>query len=56
MQPGESVKSDELLCEIESDKATTEVTSPVSGVVEACDVEEKKGSLTDLLAGMLYRH
>ena len=39
-QPGESVKRDEPLYEMETDKAVTEVESPYTGVVQAWTVEE----------------
>ncbi|MEC8554882.1 MAG: 2-oxo acid dehydrogenase subunit E2 [Planctomycetota bacterium] len=39
-QPGESVKRDEPLYEMETDKAVTEVESPHTGVVQAWTVEE----------------
>ncbi|CAD7960440.1 unnamed protein product [Amoebophrya sp. A120] len=41
-QIGDSVKADELICEVESDKATIEITSPVDGVVKEYFVEENK--------------
>ncbi|CAD7964294.1 unnamed protein product [Amoebophrya sp. A25] len=41
-QVGESVKADELICEIESDKATIEITSPVAGVIKEYLVPQGK--------------
>lgn len=39
-KPGDSVKLDEALVEVDSDKATAELPSPVAGVVEALLVAE----------------
>ncbi|AIL65301.1 Dihydrolipoyllysine-residue succinyltransferase component of 2-oxoglutarate dehydrogenase complex [Rickettsiales bacterium Ac37b] len=38
--PGDAVKADELLVELETDKITMEVNAPVSGVLEALKVQE----------------
>merc|ERR1719161_657910 len=39
---GDAVETDELIAEIESDKANIEVTSPIDGVIEEFFVEEGK--------------
>jgi pyruvate/2-oxoglutarate dehydrogenase complex dihydrolipoamide acyltransferase (E2) component len=39
---GDEVETDELIAEIESDKANIEVTSPIDGVIEEIFVEEGK--------------
>jgi 2-oxoglutarate dehydrogenase E2 component (dihydrolipoamide succinyltransferase) len=33
-QPGETIKADEILVELETDKVNLEVNAPVSGVVQ----------------------
>ncbi|NDV99813.1 2-oxoglutarate dehydrogenase complex dihydrolipoyllysine-residue succinyltransferase [Salipiger sp. PrR002] len=40
-KPGDSVAVDEMLCELETDKVTVEVPSPVAGVLE--DIVAKEG-------------
>ena len=32
-QPGDSINIDEMLCELETDKVTVEVPSPVAGIM-----------------------
>jgi 2-oxoglutarate dehydrogenase E2 component (dihydrolipoamide succinyltransferase) len=39
-QPGDAVKADEPLCELETDKVTIEVPSPAAGVLKAHAVKE----------------
>jgi 2-oxoglutarate dehydrogenase E2 component (dihydrolipoamide succinyltransferase) len=39
-QPGDAVEVDESLCELETDKVTVEVPSPVAGVLESIAVPE----------------
>merc|ERR1719421_1135861 len=39
---GDAVETDELIAEIESDKANIEVTSPIDGTIEEFFVEEGK--------------
>jgi pyruvate/2-oxoglutarate dehydrogenase complex dihydrolipoamide acyltransferase (E2) component len=41
-KPGDTVVADELVAEVESDKATIEINAPVAGVIEEYFVEEKK--------------
>ena len=40
-KPGDAVAVDEMLCELETDKVTVEVPSPVEGVLE--DIVAKEG-------------
>ncbi len=37
---GDEVKEDDVLCEVQNDKALVEIPSPVEGVVKSLDVEE----------------
>ncbi|MCI4660579.1 MAG: 2-oxoglutarate dehydrogenase complex dihydrolipoyllysine-residue succinyltransferase [Neomegalonema sp.] len=45
-QPGEAVAVDEMLCELETDKVTVEVPSPVAGVLE--EIVAKEGETVEL--------
>src|SRR5690625_103804 len=40
VQPGDAVKEDDIIVEIQNDKAVVEVPSPVTGTVKSLDVEE----------------
>ncbi|QBK25487.1 dihydrolipoamide acetyltransferase family protein [Ureibacillus thermophilus] len=42
VKPGDEVKEDDILCEIQNDKAVVEIPSPVDGKVEEILVEEGK--------------
>ena len=48
---GDRVAKDDILCEIETDKATTEVTSALDGVlVEIVAEEGEEGEITKTIA------
>ncbi len=47
-KPGESVNVDEMLCELETDKVTVEVPSPVSGVLK--EISSPEGTTVGLNA------
>ena len=44
--PGEHVSTDEMLCELETDKVTVEVPSPVSGILK--EISAPEGSTVEL--------
>ena len=46
--PGESIRTDEMLCELETDKVTVEVPSPVSGILK--EISAPEGSTVGLNA------
>ncbi|MEO1292629.1 MAG: 2-oxoglutarate dehydrogenase complex dihydrolipoyllysine-residue succinyltransferase [Pseudomonadota bacterium] len=45
-QPGEAVAADEMLCELETDKVTVEVPSPIAGTLE--EIFAKEGDTVEL--------
>ena len=40
VKPGDKVEEDDILCEVQNDKAVVEIPSPVAGTVEEILVEE----------------
>ena len=52
-QPGESVKADEPLVELETDKVSMEVPSPGDGVLESIEAKEGETVGIDALLGQL---
>ena len=40
VKPGDKVQEDDVLCEVQNDKAVVEIPSPVEGTVEEVHVEE----------------
>ena len=42
VKPGDQVKEDDILAEVQNDKAVVEIPSPVEGTVEEILVEEGK--------------
>src|SRR3954469_4580452 len=40
VKPGDKVQEDDVLCEVQNDKAVVEIPSPVEGTVEEIKVEE----------------
>jgi pyruvate dehydrogenase E2 component (dihydrolipoamide acetyltransferase) len=40
VKPGDTVKEDDVLCEVQNDKAVVEIPSPVSGTVEQILIPE----------------
>ncbi len=40
LKPGDKVQEDDILCEVQNDKAVVEIPSPVEGTVEEILVEE----------------
>lgn len=40
VKPGDSINEDDVICEVQNDKAVVEVPSPVTGTVKELKVEE----------------
>src|SRR3954447_5148742 len=40
VKPGDKVQEDDILCEVQNDKAVVEIPSPVEGTVEEIFIEE----------------
>jgi len=51
--PGDSVQVDESLCELETDKVTVEVPSPVSGVLTSVNVAQGADVEVGALLGVI---
>jgi len=47
-QPGDSINIDEMLCELETDKVTVEVPSPVAGIMG--DIIAQEGTVVSMEA------
>ena len=45
-QPGDKINMDEMLCELETDKVTVEVPSPVAGVMG--EIVAQEGSVVNM--------
>ena len=54
-KPGDLVKSDEMLCELETDKVTVEVPSPISGKLEEVIIKEGQTVSVDALLAILSK-
>lgn len=52
-QPGDAVKADEPLVELETDKVSVEVPAPKDGVLETVEVQEGETVSVDALLGLL---
>lgn len=54
-KPGDLVQSDEMLCELETDKVTVEVPSPISGKLEEVIIKEGQTVSVDALLAILSK-
>ena len=54
-KPGDSVSIDEMLCELETDKVTVEVPSPVTGRLQEIIVKEGQTVSVDALLATLSK-
>ena len=54
-QPGDLVQSDEMLCELETDKVTVEVPSPISGKLQEIIIKEGQTVSVDALLAILSK-
>jgi 2-oxoglutarate dehydrogenase E2 component (dihydrolipoamide succinyltransferase) len=54
-KPGDLVQSDEMLCELETDKVTVEVPSPISGKLQEIIIKEGQTVSVDALLAILSK-
>ena len=54
-KPGDLIQSDEMLCELETDKVTVEVPSPTSGKLQEIIVKEGQTVSVDALLAILSK-
>ena len=59
-QPGDSINIDEMLCELETDKVTVEVPSPVAGIMGEIIAQEgtvvNMDALLTTIGAVSYTH
>ena len=54
-KPGDLIQSDEMLCELETDKVTVEVPSPISGKLQEIIIKEGQTVSVDALLAILSK-
>ena len=51
---GDKIKAFDKLCEVQSDKATTDITSPFDGIIE--NVLHKEGDIVKVILRLQWSH
>ena len=54
-KPGDTVHSDEMLCELETDKVTVEVPSPIAGKLQEVIIKEGETVGVDALLAIIVK-